>query len=82
MECGIVQLIKWFGDFQVWDSVKCLWEHVDEENFNFDEVDIASKVSSLQIVNGCIVRKLAGILKENVTLREIIRERAIIKNIY
>ena len=45
-----------------------------------DEVSIASKVSSLQIVNGCIVRKLAGILKENVTLREMIRERAIIKN--
>ena len=40
-----------------------------------DEVSIASKVSSLQIVNGCIVRKMAGILKENVTLREIIRER-------
>ena len=40
-----------------------------------DEVDIASKVSSLQIVNGCIVRKLAGILKENVTLREIDNKR-------
>ena len=45
-----------------------------------DEVSIASKVSSLQNVIGCIVRKLAGFLKDNVTLREIIRERAIIKN--
>ena len=40
-----------------------------------DEVDIASKVSSLQNVIGCIVRKLAGFFKENVKLREIIRKR-------
>ena len=52
-----------------------------DENFNLDEVDIASKVLSFYIVIGCIFRKLAGFLKENVTLREIIRERerAIIK---
>ena len=30
-----MQLINWFGDFQVWDSVKCSWKHDDEENFNF-----------------------------------------------